>query len=100
MNWKDVNKELPKVKARSRGGYVIIETMLECIVTDGEDVWVDSYCPDEGFHESVTNYCLVKDIKPPVDGRVIGGCDHDYHIRGHQLNGCRECIKCGKIIDL
>lgn len=52
MNWKNVNDELPKIKVVKNGNLTTIEASKECLVFDGEDVFVDSYDLDEGFHQA------------------------------------------------
>ena len=69
MNWKSVREDgLPIMRYEDKGEYATIEATKECIVTDGEDVWVDNYCLEEGFYDSVTHYIIIEDIELPSIG--------------------------------
>lgn len=65
MNWKETINETPELKVTKEGGLILQEASVECLVYDGETVFVDHYDEDEGFHSSITHWIRLEDVPAP-----------------------------------
>ncbi len=67
FNWISIKDEgYPKLKIGTIGNLTTIEASKECICFDGETIFKDDFCCDEGFHPSITHYIIIEEIKPPT----------------------------------
>ena len=63
--WISLKDNRPKLKVSIVDKQMMIESTIDCIVTDGNHVWNELYCKDLGFHEAITHFIRIDSIRPP-----------------------------------